>query len=95
MLTERSAVRHTPVGLPVVQFKITHQSDQTEAEHLRKITCQLACVAIGKMAHLIAGAKIGEELEMAGFVANKSLKSAQIVFHAQHIVLKEDTQHGI
>jgi small subunit ribosomal protein S6 len=52
-LLERGALRHTPAGLPVVEFLLTHVSTQIEADVERKVECEMACVAMGRPAKVL------------------------------------------
>ncbi|GAB2180652.1 primosomal replication protein N [Denitratisoma sp. agr-D3] len=84
MVLERGALRHTPAGIPVIEFRLLHQSEQMEAEALRKVECEMPCIALGPVANLIAALKPGtgmEQVKVGGFLAVRSLKSRNPVLH--------------
>jgi len=94
-IIELASLRHTPAGIPVLNFRIGHVSEQIEAGLERKIECELPVVALGQNARLIQGARPGEEMTLTGFLAAKSAKSKQPVLHVERIEFKEGTNHGI
>jgi primosomal replication protein N len=89
VLLERGAKRYTPAGLPAIEFRLTHQSEQLEAESLRKVECEMPCVALGAMANLMAATKPGDGLVVSGFLAARSLKVRSPVLHVTTIEFLE------
>jgi primosomal replication protein N len=94
-IIEVAPLRHTPAGVPVLNFRISHASEQLEAGLPRKVEVELAAVALGRTATLLAGAKPGESVKASGFIAAKSAKSKQPVLHVNTIEFVEGTNHGI
>lgn len=93
-LTERDALRHTPAGIPIVHFRISHTSEQVEAGVPRQVELDLACVAVQEQAKLVAGAPLGVLMRLSGFLAAKSRSSRQLVLHINTIEFKEGANHG-
>ena len=93
-LTERDALRHTPAGIPILNFRIAHASTQIEADTPRQVELELGCVAVQEQAKLIAGASLGVGLQLSGFLTPKSRSSRQLVLHVNTIEFKEGVQHG-
>lgn len=88
VVLERGALRHTPAGIAVIDFRLLHQSEQVEAESLRKVECEMPCIALGPVANLIAALKPGEGMEsvkVGGFLAARSLKIRSPVLHVTTI----------
>lgn len=94
-LQERGALRYTPAGIPVVEFRLSHQSEQAEAGGLRQVDCELPCVALGQTANLLKDVAAGQALSVSGFLAAKSLKNRSLVLHIITIEFKEGSHHGI
>ncbi len=94
-MLELAALRYTPAGIPALNFLITHASEQIEAEVSRQVTCEVACVALVRMAQLLVGAKPGDALRITGFLSAKSLKSRTLVLHVNAIEFLEGKNHGI
>lgn len=94
-LIELSPLRHTPAGVPVLNFRIGHSSEQIEADLPRKVEVELAAVALGNTAMLLKGAQIGEQVRLNGFLAAKSAESKQPVLHVNTIEFVEGMNHGI
>jgi len=88
-LIELDTLRHTPAGVPVLKFRLQHESSQTEAGGARKVSCELAAVAFEREAKLLAAAKLGSKVTVTGFLAAKSRSSRALVLHAVEIQFEE------
>ena len=88
-LIELDALRHTPAGVPVVKFRLQHDSLQTEAGGERKVSCEIAAVAFEREAKLLAAAKLGSSVKVNGFLAAKSRSSRTLLLHATQIEFVE------
>jgi primosomal replication protein N len=77
------AIRYTPAGIPLFSFVLQHASEQTEAGLKRKVECEVNAVALGNIAGDIAKSsiQIGDNIKAKGFLAKRSAKSTQLVFH--------------
>ncbi len=84
-LIELDALRYTPAGVPIVKFRVSHQSLQQEAGTERKVDCELAAVAFETEAKLLAGAPLGAPMSITGFLDRKGRSSRQVVLHATRI----------
>lgn len=84
-LLKRSALRHTPAGIPVVDFVITHGSVQSEAGAKRKVQCDVDAVAIGEMAVRIEKVKINQPLQVSGFLARNTVGNTKLMLRATRI----------
>ncbi len=78
-------MRYTPAGIPVIEFRLVHASEQEEAGAKRKVECEMPCIALGTPAQLLDGAKPGDGLRIGGFLAAKSLKNRSAVLHVNKI----------
>jgi primosomal replication protein N len=88
-LIELDALRHTPGGVPVINFRLQHDSVQTEAGAERKVSCEIAAVAFEREARLLAAARLGSNVKVTGFLAAKSRTSRSVVLHATEVEFKE------
>ena len=88
-LIELDALRYTPAGIPVVNFRLSHASEQTEAGHTRTVQCEVAGLAFEREARLIAAAKPGMQVRVTGFLASRSRDSKLPVLHATNIEFVE------
>ena len=86
---ELGALRYTPAGLPAVEFRISHESSQTEAGTERKVKAEVAALAFDKVARQVASAGLGSAVKAGGFLAAKSQRSAKIVLHVTNIEFME------
>jgi len=89
-LIELDALRHTPAGVPVMKFRLQHESTQTEAGAVRKVSCEIAAVAFEREATLLAAARLGSDVKVTGFLAAKSRTSRSVVLHATGVEFKGD-----
>jgi primosomal replication protein N len=80
-------LRYTLAGVPIVGFRVAHQSEQTEAQTTCRIECEMAVMAVDKMASRAARLQAGDEVRMEGFLARKGRTYPQLVLHAQRIQL--------
>ena len=84
-------LRHTPAGLPLLQFRLAHKSVQIEAGYKRQVECEVNCVMLGEAATSLSRTRAGAEVKVTGFLNRKNRMSAQLVLHAsQADLLKEN-----
>jgi len=88
-LIELDALRHTPAGLPVMKFRLQHDSTQMEAGGERKVSCEIEAVAFEREATLLAVAKLGGGVKVTGFLAARSRTSKTVVLHATQVEFKQ------
>ena len=80
-------LRHTPAGLPVVEFTLAHVSPQSEAGHERTVEFGMPAKAIGDIAGRIAGMQTGQKVDVQGFLNRKHRMSRQVILHVTNIEL--------
>jgi len=80
-IVELDALRYTPAGVPVLGFQLEHRSRQEEAGQLRQVEASLPAKAMGELARLVAGSRLGADVRVTGFLAQKSAKIRQPVLH--------------
>jgi primosomal replication protein N len=89
VITELKALRHTPAGVPVVEFRLRHQSERVEAGSARRVDAEIEALAFEAQARLIAGASLGRALKAEGFLCAKSRTSKRPVLHVTNIEFAE------
>ena len=87
-------LRHTPAGLPLLQFRLSHKSLQVEAGYKRQVECEVTCVALGEAATRLSRVQPGAEVRVSGFLNRKNRMSAQLVLHASSTEVLKDDNHG-
>jgi len=75
------ALRYTPAGIPLLSMTLKHLSEQDEAEMKRKVECLVPAIAIGAIAEQSKRLAVGDKVRVAGFIAQRSMKSQQLVLH--------------
>jgi len=87
-LLELDDLRYTPAGIPRIGLKIRHVSTQQEAGMSRQVQCDIPAIALGETAEQLGRLKIGQSVQVEGFLAQRSLRIAQLVLHIDNIKLK-------
>ena len=81
-LTAVEPLRYTPAGIPVLDFKLAHRSQQREAGVKRQVECEMGGVAMAEVAMAMARWKPGQPVRVSGFLNRKNRMSAQLILHA-------------
>jgi primosomal replication protein N len=96
VIIELKALRYTPAGLPVVEFRLRHASERAEAGGKRKVETELEAIAFDAQARLLAGGAggnapraLGRPLKLEGFLCAKSRRSKKPVLHVTNIEFVE------
>lgn len=87
-LFELDDLRYTPAGIPRISLKIRHVSTQQEAGISRQLKCDIPAVALGEAAQQLSRLQAGQQVQVEGFLAQRSLRIAQLVLHIDNIKLK-------
>ena len=87
-------LRHTPAGIPLVDFRLLHKSRQVEGGYKRQVDCEIAGVAVGEIAVGMARMRRGHQVSVEGFLNRKNRMSAQLVLHVTRAQELEDTNHA-
>ncbi len=80
-LVERTALRFTPAGIPVLEAQLQHVSQAVEAGITRRLDFALDVIAMGETAQQLARESLGSELAMSGFLAPRSRRSSRLRVH--------------
>jgi len=80
-------LRRTPAGLPVLEFRVEHDSEQIESGAARRTAFELDCVIVGPPAERMK-APPGTELKLTGFLATRSRMSTRLVLHVNEFEIK-------
>ena len=83
-LIERGVLRYTPAGIPALDLRLQHASEQTEAAHPRKVALELRAVAIGEVTRSVLPLDIGAERGFAGFLSAQR-NGRGVVFHVTEV----------
>ena len=89
VVTELKALRHTPAGVPVVEFRLRHESERAEAGAKRKVNAEIDAVAFEAQARLLAASALGRALKAEGFLCAKNRQSKKPVLHVTNIEFME------
>jgi primosomal replication protein N len=81
VLAERSVIRHTPAGIPAIECRLVHHSQQQEAGGERRVECEVHAVAFGEIAMALSRTAVGSALRCEGFVARRYRTGSSIALH--------------
>ena len=79
-----SILRYSPVGVPVLDFMLLHESTVVEANEPRKIQLEMKSIAIGTLAERVQAFDLGSVWLFDGFLASSKKKNS-VIFHIQEI----------
>jgi primosomal replication protein N len=85
VITELKSLRYTPAGVPVVEFRLRHESERAEAGAQRKVNAEIEAVAFEAQARLLAAGPMGRLLKAEGFLCAKNRQSKKPVLHVTNI----------
>ncbi|MEK6593733.1 MAG: primosomal replication protein N [Pseudomonadota bacterium] len=74
-------LRRTPAGVPLLNFKLSHKSQQVEAGYKRQVECEMNAVAVGDAAVEMSRLQAGQAVSVSGFLNRKNRMSAQLILH--------------
>ena len=81
-IAEVSPLRYTPAGLPVLELRLEHESQQEEASIPRSVKPSVKSIAIGQMAERIGHQALDSCWTFKGFLAT-ARNAKHPVFHLQ------------
>ena len=87
-LIELDTLRYTPAGVPRMEMKLKHASQQMEAGMARKVDCEIPAIALDKAALAASRMQQGQQVRAEGFLAQRSMRSTQLVLHIDNIILR-------
>ena len=86
-ISEMEVLRYTPAGIPALNFRISHASEQIEAGNRREVQCEVASLALDQAALLASRLNVGDAVLVEGFLARKGRNSTELVFHVNKVEL--------
>ena len=83
-IAEVQSLRYTPAGLPALDLRLEHESQQQEAGIRREVKVAIKAVAFGTLAERLARQALGSHWEFQGFLASPR-NGKGVIFHIQDI----------
>jgi len=80
-LVERSIVRYSPAGVPVLECQLEHRSTQLEADVPREVEFEIKALALGSIVSQVESIPPGTELAFGGFLAPSRKGSKTLLLH--------------
>jgi primosomal replication protein N len=90
-VTGKDTLRTTPAGIPMIEFRLQHRSQQTEAGMEREVQCDMSVVAMGEVARELGSVSNGQLIAVQGFISRRNRNSDFPVLHVNkfRILLKD------
>ncbi len=82
------SLRYTPAGVARVALTLSHSSQQSEADGMRQVQCEIDALAFAGAAEKAAGFMVGQAVRVRGFLAQRSMRNRQLVLHINDIILE-------
>ncbi|MEP6702575.1 MAG: primosomal replication protein N [Betaproteobacteria bacterium] len=70
-LQNKDSLRYSPAGVPILNCRLVHQSEQIESGTPRRVICEIPAVAVGEVAARLAAKETETEWQFSGFLATK------------------------
>ena len=80
-LVECQVVRYSPAGIALLNARLAHQSQQSEAGSKRQLEFEVELLFAGDNALSASRLAPGQELRVAGFVAPRRKLGKSLLFH--------------
>jgi primosomal replication protein N len=88
-ITEKSALRYTPAGIPIATAVLIHNSQQTQAGTQRQVEFEISAIAAGDISKRFLVIELGTVLVFTGFLARKNRNSKSLIFHVTDFQISE------
>ena len=85
VVVARETLRHTPAGIPILNFTVKHESTQVEGGISRQVGFEIEAMAVGEVTQRMKDLQAGHKLRLAGFLASRSRLSTHIVLHVSRV----------
>jgi primosomal replication protein N len=79
------ALRRTPGGVAVIDFRLHHASRRDEAGAPREVRAEIDAIAFETEARLVATAPLDSMMRVEGFLCARSRRSRRPVLHATRV----------
>lgn len=83
-ITEAQPLRYTPAGIPALDLRLDHESQQRETGAERQVKASVKAVAFGALAERLSRQALGSLWTFRGFLAS-GRGGKGLVFHIQDI----------
>jgi len=93
-LASRGDLRFTPAGVPALDFALAHESVQIEAGAERRVACEVAGVALGAVARMLADIVPGAHIRCSGFLARRYHTGVSVALHVNAFELTQNATEG-
>ncbi len=80
-IVERDAMRYSPAGIPIINARLQHTSQQQEAGVLRLVEVEINALAAGELASRVEQIPLNDKRLFQGFLAKRNRHSKSLVFH--------------
>ncbi|MCM5572131.1 primosomal replication protein N [Burkholderiaceae bacterium FT117] len=92
-LVGRETLRYTPAGIPILDARLAHRSEVTQAGQRRQVEFDIALSFSGPAAQRADGLRLGQAIAAFGFLAPRRKLSKTLVLHVTRFAELEPTSN--
>ena len=92
-LVGKEALRYTPAGIPILDARLAHRCEVTQAGHRRQVEFDIALSFSGPLAQRADGLRLGQAIDASGFLAPRRRLSKTLVLHVTRYAALEPASH--
>jgi primosomal replication protein N len=92
-LVGREMLRYTPAGIPILDAKLAHRCEVTQAGHRRQVEFDIALSFAGPMAQSAEHLQLGQAISASGFLAPRRRLSKSLVLHVTRFAALEQIEN--
>jgi primosomal replication protein N len=83
-VVEKSAMRYTPAGLPVLDLSLKHESELMQNGQIRRVAFEIKARGIGDVTQSLGRLELGSSHGFAGFLGSQR-NGRGVVFHVTEL----------
>ena len=92
-LVGKETLRYTPAGIPILDARLAHRCEVTQAGHRRQVEFDIALSFSGPLAQRADGLRLGQAIDASGFLAPRRKQSKALVLHVTRYAAIEPASH--
>ena len=85
----KSALRHTPAGVAVLELNFRHEGTVAEAGMARALAFEFGAVAVGVVAQALDRESLGASMLLEGFIAPRTRRTMRLIMHITEYKIAE------
>lgn len=92
-LVGKETLRYTPAGIPILDARLAHRCELTQAGHRRQVEFDIALSFSGPIAQRADGLRLGQAIDAIGFLAPRRKQSKTLTLHVTRYAALDPASH--